>query len=69
LFVGCGDAMQAAVEAANRGGVDTLWFESSAECESGIADRLPLHCVVLVKGSRSMAMERVVQSLLEESAS
>ena len=69
LFVGCGDAMQDAVEAANRGGVDTLWFESSPECESGIADRLPLHCVVLVKGSRSMAMERVVQSLLEESAS
>jgi UDP-N-acetylmuramoyl-tripeptide--D-alanyl-D-alanine ligase len=69
LFAGCGAAMQDAVEAANRRGVDTLWFESSSECEGGIADRLPLHCVVLVKGSRSMAMERVFESLLEEPAS
>ena len=64
LFVGCGRAMHEAIVAANGRGTDTLWFEDSAEC-GGIADRLPLHAVVLVKGSRSMRMERVIAVLSE----
>lgn len=64
LFVGCGEQMHAAVAAANERGTDTLWFERSADCEQ-IVDRLPLHCVVLVKGSRSMEMERVIGPMLE----
>lgn len=64
LFVGCGDAMHAAVTTANARGTDTLWFEDSADCE-GLSDRLPLNAVVLVKGSRSMEMERVFAPLLE----
>jgi UDP-N-acetylmuramoyl-tripeptide--D-alanyl-D-alanine ligase len=63
LFVGCGEAMRAAVEAASARGADTLWLEDAARCE-GLSDRLPLHAVVLVKGSRSMEMERVVATLL-----
>ena len=65
LFIGCGDEMRHAIEAANARGVDTLWFEDSGECR-GIGDRLPLQAVLLVKGSRSMEMERVMTPLLEE---
>jgi UDP-N-acetylmuramoyl-tripeptide--D-alanyl-D-alanine ligase len=64
LFIGCGDAMRTAVGAANGRGIDTLWFEDASECVE-IADRLPLHAVVLVKGSRSMEMERLIAPLRE----
>jgi UDP-N-acetylmuramoyl-tripeptide--D-alanyl-D-alanine ligase len=63
LFVACGEAMHHAVETANAKGIDTLWFEDAVECGE-ITDRLPLHAVVLVKGSRSMEMERVIGPLL-----
>ena len=63
LFVGCGEAMRKAVGTANPRGVDTLWFENASECE-GLSERLPLNAVVLVKGSRSMEMERAVGPLL-----
>ncbi|MEM7434595.1 MAG: UDP-N-acetylmuramoyl-tripeptide--D-alanyl-D-alanine ligase [Myxococcota bacterium] len=65
LFVGCGHEMHAAIDAANARGIDTLWFEDSADCAQ-LADRLPLNAVVLVKGSRSMQMERALAPLLEE---
>ncbi len=65
LFVGCGSEMHAAVDVASAEGADTLWFEDSSDCGE-LADRLPLNAVVLVKGSRSMAMERVLEPLLEE---
>ena len=64
LFVGCGDGMHVAVDTANARGTDTLWFEDAGEC-GGIDDRLPLHAVILVKGSRSMRMERVITPLME----
>lgn len=64
LFVGCGAEMHEAVDVANAHGVDTLWFED-AEDWGGIEDRLPLHAVVLVKGSRSMKMERVIEPMLK----
>ena len=67
LFVGCGEAMHDAIDTANPRGIDTLWFEEAAECGE-IADRLPLDAVVLVKGSRSMEMERVLAPLREEAA-
>jgi UDP-N-acetylmuramoyl-tripeptide--D-alanyl-D-alanine ligase len=64
LFVGCGEAMREAVATANARGVDTLWFEDAAECGE-LSGRLPLNAVILVKGSRSMEMERVIAPLLE----
>ncbi|MFZ1865704.1 MAG: UDP-N-acetylmuramoyl-tripeptide--D-alanyl-D-alanine ligase [Polyangiales bacterium] len=64
LFVGCGEEMRVAVDAASQSGTDTLWFERAADCKQ-IIDRLPLHSVVLVKGSRSMHMERAIDPLLE----
>jgi len=64
LFIGCGSSMHQAVDEANRRGIDTLWFEDAIECGQ-ITDRLPLHAVVLVKGSRSMEMERVIEPMLQ----
>lgn len=63
LFVGCGEGMHEAVATANARGTDTLWFEDASKCQ-GLGDRLPLHAVILVKGSRSMEMERVISPLL-----
>lgn len=63
LFVGCGEGMHEAVATANARGIDTLWFEDAAECAE-LGDRLPLQAIVLVKGSRSMEMERVITPLL-----
>ena len=65
LFVGCGGAMHEAVARANTRGTDTLWFEDTVECGE-LSDRLPLNAVILVKGSRTMQMERVIAPLLEE---
>jgi len=62
LFIGCGEGMHDAVASANARGTDTLWFEDARACR-GLADRLPLGAVVLVKGSRTMQMERVVDAL------
>ena len=64
LFVGCGEQMHAGVDAANASGADTLWFEDADDCAQ-LSERLPLNAVVLVKGSRSMAMERAIAPLLE----
>ena len=63
LFIGCGESMHLALDDANARGVDTLWFETFVECGE-ITDRLPLEAVVLVKGSRSMRMERVIEPLV-----
>lgn len=65
LFIGCGEGMHEAVDTANARGTDTLWFEDALDCGE-ITDRLPLHAVVLVKGSRSMEMERVIAPLVEQ---
>jgi UDP-N-acetylmuramoyl-tripeptide--D-alanyl-D-alanine ligase len=65
LFIGCGDAMHEGVDVANARGTDTLWFEDAADCRQ-FSERLPLNAVVLVKGSRSMEMERTIASMLEE---
>lgn len=63
LFVGCGRGMHQAVETANARGTDTLWFEDASKCGE-LVDRLPVRAVVLVKGSRSMEMERVIAPIL-----
>jgi UDP-N-acetylmuramyl pentapeptide synthase len=55
--------MHEAVATANARGADTLWFEDAGEC-GGLAGRLPLNAVILVKGSRSMEMERVIAPLV-----
>ena len=66
LFVGVGEEMREAVVSAGAAGVDTLWFADSEIAAEQIADRFPVPGVVLVKGSRSMKMERVIEPLLEE---
>ncbi|MGB8331079.1 MAG: UDP-N-acetylmuramoyl-tripeptide--D-alanyl-D-alanine ligase [Polyangiales bacterium] len=63
LFVGCGPGMREAVKTANARGTDTLWFEDATKC-GDLVHRLPLHAVILVKGSRSMEMERVIAPML-----
>ena len=67
LFVGCGPQMQRGVDVANARGVDTLWFENSVDCVQ-LGERLPLNAVVLIKGSRSMEMERAIAPLQGEGA-
>ena len=64
LLVGCGEGMHEAVVTANARGTDTLWFEDASECGE-LSARLPLNAVILVKGSRSTEMERVIAPLLE----
>lgn len=63
LFVGCGEGMREAVATAKARGTDTLWFEDASEC-GDLLDRLPLHAIIVVKGSRSMEMERAIRPLL-----
>jgi len=63
LFVGCGERMRHAVATASARGVDTLWFDDAARC-GALVDRIPLHAVILVKGSRSMRMERLIAPIL-----
>ncbi len=57
--------MHEGVDAANARGTDTLWFEDASDC-SQLSNRLPLNAIVLVKGSRSMEMERAIAPMLEE---
>lgn len=61
VFVGCGEAMRPAVDLARSLGVaDCRWVEDAIEARATVETLLERGDVLLVKGSRSMAMERVV---------
>lgn len=63
LLVGCGELMRLASRAAEADGVRCLTADSSAEAAALVRAQTREGDVVLVKGSRSMAMERVVDAL------
>ena len=64
VFIACGEAMQEAAASAKPGGVTTLVAGDSEEAARAALHHVEPGDVVLVKGSRSMAMERVVEALL-----
>ena len=66
LFVGVGPLMRLASDEARRAGMDSariLNFEAPEQAGSSLSDRLLSGDWVLVKGSRSMMMERVIEGL------
>ncbi|MCY3823743.1 MAG: UDP-N-acetylmuramoyl-tripeptide--D-alanyl-D-alanine ligase [Nitrospinae bacterium] len=66
LFVGVGPLMRLASDEARRAGMDgarILNFDTPEQAASSLSDRLLSGDWVLVKGSRSMMMERVIEGL------
>lgn len=66
LFVGVGPLMRLASDEARRAGMDgarILNFDTPEQVASSLSDRLLSGDWVLVKGSRSMMMERVIEGL------
>jgi len=63
LFVTVGPLSQQAADAARAGGVETHHFESSTEAAPFVVSAAQAGDLVLVKGSRGMKMERVVEAL------
>ncbi len=63
LLVCVGAEMARAVERASAGGVTTLSVEDAGDVIDALRSGLVAGDVVLVKGSRSMRMERVVDGL------
>lgn len=64
--VGVGELTLELVAGAAEAGADTGWFESAAAAAATITAELQPGDVVLVKGSRGVGLEVVVQSLLAE---
>lgn len=64
LVVGVGQRAAAYVEGAS--GIDTVYFATVDDAVAGLADHLRSGDVVLLKGSRSMALERVAAAIAAE---
>lgn len=66
-FIGCGSAMERAVEAARGAGLSRVTaLPDAGDAAALLRPELRANDVVLIKGSRSMAMERVVTELAGE---
>ena len=63
FFVGVGHAMQTAVEVAARAGVSSALADDAEDAVPVLREGLERGDVLVVKGSRSMRMERIVASL------
>ncbi len=68
LFVASGHAMRDAAQVAAAAGVETLRVDNSEAAADGVRSNVTSKDLVLVKGSRSMAMERVVEALVSPEA-
>ncbi|HZM70344.1 MAG TPA: UDP-N-acetylmuramoyl-tripeptide--D-alanyl-D-alanine ligase, partial [Candidatus Cryosericum sp.] len=64
LLVAVGPLSRKTADAARQGGGEAIHFESSEAAAAWIEDAVRPGDLVLVKGSRGMKMERVVQALL-----
>jgi UDP-N-acetylmuramoyl-tripeptide--D-alanyl-D-alanine ligase len=62
--IGVGELARELVAGARSGGSEALWFAESAAAAAWAADALQPGDVALVKGSRGVRLERVVQALL-----
>lgn len=63
-IVGVGAASRELTESAEESGATTLWFESSRQAAAAMGAELRAGDVVLVKGSRGIGLEPVVEMLL-----
>ncbi len=61
---GVGEQAGELLEAAREGGAATRWFSSAAEAAAAVAEELAEGDVLLVKGSRGVGLERVVEAVL-----